>query len=103
MDSKFEFRDLFNFEKLIAPKVLKIVYWIGIAGISITGLSMFVSGLGMMQYTAGGGFGMMLLALFVLVFGTLFWRIIIEIYMVFFGIFDRLGDIRASLDKTLQP
>ena len=49
MESKFEFRDLFNFEKLIAPKVLKIVYWIGIAGISITGLSMFVSGLGMMQ------------------------------------------------------
>jgi len=41
----------------------------------------------------------MLLALFGGGFGLLMWRVVIEMYQVFFGIYDRLGDIRESLKK----
>ena len=98
MDKSFSLADMTSFDKLIAPKVLKIVYWIGLVGIAIACLMSFVGALGMLQYSASMALGTMLLSIFGLAFGALFWRILIEIYMVFFGIYDRLGEIKASLD-----
>lgn len=94
MDLGFTLADLGNFEKLVAPKLLKVVYWLGLAGIAVFALISFIGALGMLQYSAAAALGGMLLAIIGLGFGALFWRVLIEIYMVFFGIYERLGEIR---------
>ena len=99
MERSFSISDLGSFEKLVAPKLLKIVYWVGLVGIAILTLTSFMGGLGLMSFDAATGVGTMLLALLGGMFGVLFWRVLIEIYQVFFGIYDRLGDIRDGLSK----
>jgi hypothetical protein len=99
MDRNFSISDLASFEKLVAPKVLKIIYWLGLAGIAIMCLISFVGGIGVMRYSFATGLGTMLLALIGLCFGVLLWRVLIEMYTVFFGIYERLGDIRDGLKK----
>lgn len=94
MDIGFSLSDLGNFEKLIAPKLLKVVYWIGLVCIALFALVAFVSSLGMMQVSFGSALGGILLSIVGLCFGALMWRVMIEIYMVFFGIYERLGEIR---------
>lgn len=93
----FEIGDLFKFDRMVAPTVLKIVYWLGLIGIILWSLFALFGAINMMSYSATSGFGMLLLAVVGLLFGTLFWRIIIEIYMVIFSINDRLGEIRDRL------
>lgn len=97
MDKSFAISDLASFDKLIAPKVLKIVYWIGLIGIALACLFSFFGAFAMMSYSVGTALVTMIMAVVGLAFGALFWRILIEIYMVFFGIYDRLGEIKASL------
>lgn len=82
---------------MVAPTVLKIVYWLGLAGIVLWALFALFAAINMMSYSAASGLGMLLLALVGLLFGTLIWRIMIEIYMVIFSINDRLGEIRDRL------
>lgn len=87
-----KFSDLFSFEKLISISLIKIVYWIGLIGGLIAGAVLFISAL-LFQ-------GRVLTALSVLVgtvLGLLFWRVVCEAYIVIFGIYDRLGEIR---DRT---
>ncbi len=93
----FSVGDLFQFERMVAPTVLKIVYWIGLAGIVIYMLMALAAAIGMMDYSPGGGLGMLLLAILGGLFGLLFWRVMIEVYMVLFGIFERLGEVRDHL------
>lgn len=93
----FSFGDLFQFEKMVAPVVLKIVYWLGLAGIVIYLLVALGAAVSLMSYNAGGGLLGILAAVVGSVFGVLFWRIIIEVYMVLFGIHQRLGEVRDAL------
>ena len=95
----FSFGDLFQFERMVAPTVLKIVYWLGLAGIVVWFLIALLAAVRMLEYSAATGLGSVLLAFLGLVFGTLIWRIVIEIYMVIFSINNRLGEIRDSLNK----
>lgn len=99
MTDGFTIRDLLDFNKLIAPKVLKIVYYLGLAGITLFALVSLVGAFGMMSYDATMGLGTLLMVLIGYVMGILLWRIAIEIYMTFFGVFDRLGEIRDLLAK----
>jgi len=94
MEKGFNIGDLTHFEKLVAPRLLKIVYWIGLAGIAIFSLMSLAGSLGMLQYSASTALGGMLLSIIGFGFAVLFWRVMIEIYMVFFGIYERLGEIR---------
>lgn len=93
----FEIGDLFKFDKMVAPTVLKIVYWLGLIGIVLWALFALFGAITMMSYSVMSGLGMLLAAVVALLFGTLFWRIIIEIYMVIFSINDRLGEVRDRL------
>lgn len=99
MDKSFSISDLANFEKLIAPKLLKIVYWFGLAGIGAVALITLLGALKMMSYSFATGIGTLLLAIVGFGFGILMWRVLIEIYTVFFGIYERLGEIREVLEK----
>ena len=97
MDDRFEISDLFGFQKMVAPRVLKIIYWLGLVGIAIMALISFVGALAMLQYSVSSALGTMLLAIIGLAFGALLWRVMIEIYTVFFNIHDRVTEIRNLL------
>jgi hypothetical protein len=83
----------FSFEKLITPSVIKIVYWLGIAVLLVFGVASFFMGL------LSGSLGAGLLSLVGSVLGLLLWRVMCELYIVIFGMFDRLGQIRDGLSQ----
>lgn len=90
--------DFASFEKLIAPSVVKIVYWIGLVFIAVSGIvgffGAFLSGYGSTFHA--------LLVLVGAIVGLLLWRVFCEIYIVVFGIFERLGEIRDGLTRARQ-
>ncbi len=101
MERGFTFKDLFGFEKIIAPTILKIIYWIGLAAISLA-LILALFGGGMMlghMPAAGGAFvlGRVVGVIVGWILLVLLWRVLFEVYYVFFGIYTRLGEIRDRL------
>lgn len=99
MDRNFSLADIITFEQLVAPKVLKVIYWLGNLGIVIMMLVSMAGAFSVMDYSFATGLGTLLLALLGGLFGVLVWRVVIEMYIVFFGIYERLGDIREALRK----
>ena len=91
--------DFFSFEKMIATSIVKLVYWLGIAGIVVFGLMRIWAAFSFMGYSFGGGFGMLLVTLFGIAISVVVWRVLCEIYIVVFQINDRLGEIREHLTK----
>jgi len=85
---------------MVAPRVLKVVYWIGLVGIALMALISFVGALAMLQYSAASALGTMVISIVGLGFGALLWRVIIEIYSVFFNIHDRVTEIRNMMRDT---
>jgi hypothetical protein len=87
--------DLMNFNKFVAPTLIRIVYWIGIALIILGTLGAVVGGGAMMGGGYGGGFnlGGAIIALIAGALGLLVWRVMCEIWIVIFSINDRLGII----------
>lgn len=85
-----------TFDKLIATGLIKVLYWVGVAAIAILVLlgafsgfgKGFVSGVGTIIVAPIGG----LIAL-------LFWRFLCELYIVIFGMYNRLGEISEKLNK----
>ena len=89
--------DLMNFNKFLAPTLIRIVYWIGIVMIVLATLGAMAGG-GVMMGAMGGGYGgggfNPMGALFALIGGAAFlliWRVTCEIWIVLFSINDRLG------------
>jgi len=92
--------DLVDFKTFVAPRLVQIVYWIGIVGIVLATLGMIAGG-GMMGAAmmgggyGGGGFNIMG-AVFGLIWGAcalIIWRVACEVWMVIFSINDRLGQL----------
>lgn len=96
-------RTFLSFDKMIAPTVIKVAYWIGLGLIALGTLVSFLGSFAVMGYSAAAGLGQMVLSLVGFAVGILFWRIIMEIYMVFFSIHDRLTEIRDNLVPGSTP
>lgn len=91
-----EVKDLTTFERMVSPTLIKILYWVGLGLIALSGLGIMFSG-GMMGADMHGGgltFGSFVGGLLFMVFGGLFWRVMCEFWIVVFAIYDRLGEIR---------
>ena len=97
MSQKFAINDLLSFEKLIAPTIIKIVYFIGLALIVLGVAFSVFGGLAMMSYSFVSGLGTAIFAIMAGALGVLMWRILMEVYITFFGIYDRLGEVRDRL------
>jgi hypothetical protein len=97
MEDNFSAGSLLSFDKLIAPKVIKIVYFIGLIGIAIMGVLMIFGSFSMMSYSFGAAIGQLVLGIIGLAVGTLMWRIMMELYIALFGMYERLGEINAKL------
>lgn len=82
---------LLNFDKFVAPTLIKIVYWLGIVGIVLGMLVSMAGALQMMSYNAATGLGSILIAVIGAAVGLLVWRVICELWIVIFSINDRLG------------
>jgi len=92
MDSIF--KRFFSFEKLIATGLIKFIYWVGIIGI---GLFVIAAIFGGFSQGFGPGMGSLFGAPLIGAVSLLFWRFICEIYLVIFGIYDRLGNIQTAV------
>lgn len=96
----FSVGDLFSFEKTIATKVIKVVYFIGLVGIAIAFLVEIVSSFGAMGLGFFYGLGGLIASIIGTAIGLLMWRIICEAWIAFFGIYERLGEIKANTAKS---
>jgi hypothetical protein len=88
--SGFSFRDIFSFEKMLTPYLVRGVFILGSIALILSGLTLI--GLGVNARFGGGAqvFSGILMA----TLGPLFLRIACEQVLVLFGIYDRLGEIR---------
>lgn len=78
--------EILTFERMIAPVLLQILFWTGIAG-TLYGTYVLIS-LGHWAWWPA------------LIFGTLGTRVVFEIAILAFRSYDRLGDIRDRLDQS---
>jgi hypothetical protein len=76
-----------TFEKMIAPVVIQVIFWIGVVGVVIAGLVTLFSS----SFLAG---------LATIILGPLVIRIYCEILLVFFRILDNLREINANTRKS---
>jgi hypothetical protein len=99
----FTLRDLLTFENLLFPRILRIVYLVGAALIGLSVLVGVLAALGAMRFSVGGGLAQILFALIGGAVGLLVWRIVCEMWLVAFGIYDRLGQIRDLIAEDEPP
>ncbi|MCC5996060.1 MAG: DUF4282 domain-containing protein [Oceanicaulis sp.] len=86
-----------SFDQLIATTLIKILYWIGLIGIAAGVLFSMIGGMVAMTQDFAAGFAAFVGAPIVGVIGLLFWRFVMEVYIVIFSIHDRLGEIRDKI------
>lgn len=85
-----------SFRKMITPVIIKVLFWVGVAGSVIAGLVTIASsfqarGLGVLAGFFGG--------LLVMVLGTVIWRVYCELLILFFRMNETLTEIRDNLAK----
>lgn len=86
-----------TFDKLIATGLIKVFYWIGVAGIILATLIAFLGAFAAFGQGFAQGVGMLILAPIGGIIGLIFWRFLCEVYIVIFGMYDRLGNIQEAL------
>ncbi|GAA0589953.1 DUF4282 domain-containing protein [Paenochrobactrum glaciei] len=89
-------QDMTSFDKFLTPTLIKVVYWIGNAGIALISLMMILSAFSYM----GRGVVQVLGAIVFFVVGLIFWRVMCEGIMLSFRIYDRLTEIRDRLPRN---
>lgn len=77
-----------NFQKMIAPTVITVLYWIGIVVCIIGGLWAFVASI------AAKDFAGAIVAILIIVLGPIAVRCYAELLMIIFRIYDVLVDIK---------
>ncbi|MFW5999771.1 MAG: DUF4282 domain-containing protein [Halanaerobiaceae bacterium] len=88
---------IINFDKMITPSIIKILFWIGIAVSIIGGLIMIVQG-ATAEY--GGGGIQVLIGIFTLILGPISTRIYCELLIVMFKINDKLSKIEENTEEN---
>ncbi|KCZ54237.1 hypothetical protein HY29_15005 [Hyphomonas beringensis] len=91
-----------TFDKLIGTTLIKVLYYIGLIGIALYAVIMFLLGLGVMvSQSFFGGIGMIIAAIIGGAVSLLFWRFMCELYMLFFRISDDVRELKEM--KTGTP
>ena len=83
----------FNFDSMITPIIIKIVFWIGLGASVLTGLGIIITGL-----EWGGGI-QVIGGLLIIVVGPIIVRIYCELLIIMFKMHEALQDIRQTLKK----
>ena len=88
----------FNFNKMITPTIIKVIFWIGVVSTVIIGLIQFFIGLGSPY---GGGF-QVFMGMLTIVMGPLVTRIYCELLIVLFKMHEALQDINQKIKSNEQ-
>lgn len=81
-------KEFFSFDTMITPKIIKVLFWIGLVVSGIYGLILIFAGLG-----EGEGI-LSILGLVVFVVGALITRVYSELLIIMFKIHETLNDIK---------
>ena len=85
---------------MITPRIVAILFWLGIAAIGLSGLSGLMAGFGAIKMGGDAGvmmgFGTWIATLIGVVAATLFWRIACELMIVTFKIHEEVHAIRTQ-------
>lgn len=91
------FQIFFQWEKFITPQIVKLFYYLMLAGVIIAGITGIFSSFAMMRYFGFSmGFMYLIGAILGTVIGCIFARIITELIMVTFSINDHLKAIKEN-------
>jgi hypothetical protein len=97
-------QSLLSFDRLLGPTLVKIVYFVGAAGIVLGGAFALLTAIFSL---AGGNFGagfMQLLAVpAVCAVAFVYWRFLCELFMLAFLAYERLGEVRDALTGVQAP
>jgi len=80
-----------KFDKMIAPVIIQVVFWVGVVVVVLTGL---------VQLFTGGFLGV-ITGLLTIVIGPLIVRLYCEIIIIVFKINDTLHEIRNNTKRAL--
>jgi len=81
-------KDFFKFDKMFAPTIIKVLFWIGLVFAVLYSLTFIVTGL------AAGEFIVILVGILALVIGPLAVRLYSEMFIIMFKIHETLEDIK---------
>lgn len=96
MNNKSFFKNLLNFDKMITPTIIKILYYIFTILTILVGLAMIITGIGSYY---GGGF-QVLMGIITIILAPLMIRVYCEILIVVFKINERLENILETVRHT---
>lgn len=96
MSEKSLFKELLDFNKMITPTIIKVIYYISVVIALIIGVTMIITGM-TMRY---GGGTQVFLGIIMLVVSPLIVRMYFEIFIVIFKIHDRLASIDDRQSKN---
>lgn len=93
------FQKYTNFDTMITPMIIKILFWVGVVGSVIAGLGIAFSGIGLMTYSGFEGFMTFIGGLIVIVIGLLVTRVYCELLIIFFKMHESLQRMNEKLDR----
>ncbi|HWV51903.1 DUF4282 domain-containing protein [Pseudorhodoplanes sp.] len=91
-----DFAELLQWDRYITPSVIRVFYWLCLAMVVMTGLSLILTALGMMAVNFLAGLLLLIAAMIFILAGIVFVRIACELVMVIFRINEHLGAIREQ-------
>lgn len=83
-----------RFDEMLTPKIIQILFIVGAAMATLSGLTIVLAGFGAMTQNSLVGFGIAVLGLLAIVAGILIVRICCELSIVLFKIHECLVEIR---------
>jgi len=81
---------LFKLDEMLTPKIVTVLYWLGLIAIVISAISVLF-GFGAYQYL--GFFQRLIYAILILIFGGLMVRVYSELLIIIFKIYENLKKI----------
>ena len=93
------FSKLLNFDEMVAPFLIKIIYWICLVGVAITAIGTVIAGMmsgGGVGGTIVGLIGGLIVGVLVLVIGVLTVRLYSEMMIVAFEIHKNLVELNQK-------
>jgi hypothetical protein len=96
-----DFKSIINFEKMIVPRIIKVLFWIGVGVSVLTGIGVFFGGIigGVNNDSAVEVFGGLIGGPIVMILMILWTRILSEFTILFFQMNETLTDIKHNLQE----
>lgn len=90
-----------GFDRLLGPVLVKIVYYVAAAGIVImVGIGMLLGLLAIVGDDPGKGLMQLVAVPVVGAVALVYWRFICELFMLAFLAYERLGEVRDSINRA---